>query len=219
MLPASSRPRSEIAISVPPSGSRRGTNIQAFEPLVVRQRCDARRHRDRLAARQQAVARRNRTARCGCTRSMPSQTVPPSSAIDSVSYQPRAASGLPSRPEHRRHLGIRDAGRARALIDDAPAQPASLVGDGEEARAVGARRGSPRCRRTPGRTRSATCPPRKVSGPKRTRCGSRGSNAAIGRARDFDLRAGSGSRGARLGGGGERRGEQREKPSVTRRRN
>ena len=51
-----------------------------------------------------------------------------------TSRAPRAAS---VGPEHRRHLGIRDAGRARALIDDAAAQPAALVGHGEEARAVG----------------------------------------------------------------------------------
>ena len=73
-----------------------------------------------------------------CTRSMPTKTVPPSSASASVSYQRRAASGLPSAPEDRRHLGIRDADRTRALVDDAPAQPAPLVGDGKEARAVGA---------------------------------------------------------------------------------
>jgi hypothetical protein len=39
-------------------------------------------------------------------------------------------------------------------------------------------------------------PPRKVSGPKRTRCGSRGSNAPIGRAVISILAGGCGSRAA-----------------------
>ena len=63
--------------------------------------------------------------------------MPPSSASDSVSYQPRAASGCPSGPR----IGAISAsamptGRV-ALVDDASAQPAALVGHRDEARAVG----------------------------------------------------------------------------------
>ena len=59
-------------------------------------------------------------------------------------------------------------------------------------------------------------PPRKVSAPKRTRAGSRGSNAAIGRARDLDL---DGRLAARAGwvaaeAAGER-GERESEPRVT----
>ena len=43
---------------------------------------------------------------------------------------------LPVVTKHRRHFGIRDAGGPDSLIDDAAAQPISLVGHGEEFRAV-----------------------------------------------------------------------------------
>ena len=110
--------------------------LQAFDPLVVRQRCDAGRHRDRLAARQQAVA----------------PDIEAHDAVHALDAEPDGAAVRGHRlgvvpaarrerlsvvAEHRRHFGIRDAGGPRALIDDAPAQPVALVGHGEEFRAVG----------------------------------------------------------------------------------
>ena len=56
MLPAASRPRSEIAISVPASGWPFGGIDQAFDAAVGGQRLDGGRHADRLAAGAQAVA-------------------------------------------------------------------------------------------------------------------------------------------------------------------
>ena len=55
MLPALSRPRSEIAISVPASGRPLGTKTSASMPLLAGSDAHRRRHRDRLAAREQAV--------------------------------------------------------------------------------------------------------------------------------------------------------------------
>ena len=62
---------------------------------------------------------------------------------------------LAVRTEDRRHLGVGDAGRPVAVVDDAAAQPAALVGDGEKTRAVAPRRGCRRCRRIPCTARSA----------------------------------------------------------------
>ena len=64
-----------------------------------------------------------------------------------MSYQPRAASGRPSGPSIGAISASAMPGRPRAVIDDAAAEPAALVADRDEARAVRRERGSPRCRR------------------------------------------------------------------------
>ncbi len=137
MLPALSRPRSEIAISVPANACRRrlGHEDQSLEPLVARQRTHARRHRDRLAAREQAVF----------------AVVEAEDLVDaldpdiertaiirdrSVSYQPRSASGRPSAPRIGAISASAMRARSRALVDDAAAQPPALVAQGDESGAV-----------------------------------------------------------------------------------
>ena len=55
--------------------------------------------------------------------------------------------------ENRRHLGVGDARRRVAVVDDAGAQPVALVGQGEEAATAG-RPGSRRCRRNRDAARS-----------------------------------------------------------------
>ncbi len=109
---------------------------EAFEPPVVRQLRDAGRHRDRLAARQQAVTPDIETH--DAVHALDAEIDRAAILGDRLGVVPAARrERLAVGAEHRRHLGVRDPGRPRAVIDDAPAQPAALVGDGEEARAVG----------------------------------------------------------------------------------
>ena len=120
--------------------------------------------------------------------------MPPSSASDLAVVPVPRRQRLAVEPEDRRHLGLDDALRPRAVIDDASPQPAALIGDGEESGPVR-------------RTRIADMPPNSLYGevssrpprnsscPKRWRDGSRGSNAAIGRARTSMRTGASGTLG------------------------
>ena len=84
------------------------------------------RHRDRLAARQQSVAAVIETH--DLLDALDADIdVPSSSASDSVSNQPRAASGAPSGPSIGAISASAIAGRSAVAIDDAAAKPAAFV--------------------------------------------------------------------------------------------
>ncbi len=135
ILPALSRPRSEIAISVPASARPLGTNTSASIPLLAGQRAQARRHWDRLAAGEQAVLAVieaedlvdpldpdiERTAVLG----------------DGFRVVPVAdGERLAVRAQDRRHLGVGNVDRTRVVVDDAAAEPPALVAQRDEMRPV-----------------------------------------------------------------------------------
>ena len=135
ILPALSRPRSEIAISVPASGKPLGTKTSASIPLLAGSDAERRRHRDRLAAGEQAVL----------------AVIEAEDLMDALEPDIERAAVLRDRfrvvpaargerppvgTEDRRHLGVGNGARPRAFVDDAAAQPPALVVQGDEMGAV-----------------------------------------------------------------------------------
>src|SRR5579871_5996020 len=96
-LPPVSRPRSDIAISVPAIGSPFGTNTSASSPLLKGSLAAAfGSGTTSPRARVKPLLKSKRSTLL--TRSRPIYTSEPSSAIDSESNQPCAVMGLPSEP-------------------------------------------------------------------------------------------------------------------------
>src|SRR5262249_4365003 len=127
VLPALSRPRSEIAISVPARGKPFGTNTRASIPLLGGQRAQSRRQRDRPAPGKKALL----------------AVIKADDLMDAFDAHIERATVLRDRfrviptarrqrspvgTQDRRHFSVRDAARPRALVDDAAAKPPTLVG-------------------------------------------------------------------------------------------
>ena len=132
-----SSPRSEIAISVPASGSPLRREHQAFDAPGCAAAClTPGGTAIGCAARAAGRPCRSRSARSGGRARCRHRACRRPRRATSVSYQPRAASGRPSGPS----IGAISAsaiaiGRVPS-IDDAAAQPVALVGQRDEMRAV-----------------------------------------------------------------------------------
>ena len=136
----------------------------ASMPLLVGSGPHAGRHRDRLPAREQAVL----------------AVVEAHDLVDALDAHIERAAVLGERlgvvpaarrqrpavgAEDRRHLGIRDADRPRALVDEAAAKPPALVGERDEMRAVGGDANGRNAAELPVRASVSTRPPRNSSSP------------------------------------------------------
>ena len=136
MLPCASRPRSEIAISVPASGRPFGTTTSASMPLVVGQL--ARRRRQRHDFAKGARKTLGKIEAQHLVDALETDIDQRAVERERLGIEPAARGDrLAVGTEHRRGLDVVEPGHLAALVDDAAGEPAALVADRDEALALG----------------------------------------------------------------------------------